>query len=51
MLASPRIYPDGYSVEVEGATVVSARCATKLRLRTDRPGEPVRLRIVPGGAC
>ncbi|MFM7143283.1 MAG: hypothetical protein ACKO2K_15355 [Alphaproteobacteria bacterium] len=51
MLASPRIYPDGYSVEVEGATVVSAPCAQRLRLRTEGGATAVRLRVVPGGSC
>lgn len=51
VLASPRVYPDGYSVEVEGATVVSKPCANRLRLRTDGAAGAVRLRIVPGGTC
>ncbi len=51
VLASPRVYPNGYSVEVEGATVVSEPCASRLRLRTDGAVGAVRLRIVPGGAC
>lgn len=51
VLASPRVYPDGYSVEVEGAAVVSAPCAPRLRLRTVPGSAAVRLRIVPGGAC
>jgi len=50
-LASPRVYPDGYPVEVEGATVVSVPCASRLRLRTDGAVGAVRLRIVPGRAC
>ena len=42
---------DGDSVEIEGATVVSAPCASRLRLRTVPGSAAVRLRIVPEGAC
>lgn len=43
-------YPDGYRVEVRGATVTSAPCAETLTLRS-RPGAgEVTLRVVPADA-
>lgn len=43
-----RQYPDGYTTSARGAKVLSAPCATHLRLRTKRRGRPVTLRITPG---
>jgi endoglycosylceramidase len=46
-----RHYPDGYTVEAKGARVVSAPCATQLRLRTRRTRRsprPVSVRVTPG---
>jgi endoglycosylceramidase len=46
-----RHYPDGYTVEAEGARVVSEPCATELLLRTRRTRRPPRrvtVRITPG---
>lgn len=46
-----RHYPNGYTVEAKGARVMSAPCATELRLRTRRtrrPVRPVSVRITPG---
>jgi endoglycosylceramidase len=43
-----RQYPEGYTVEVQGARIKSAPCAGKLRLRTRRPGRPVSVTITPG---
>ncbi len=45
-----RHYPNGYTVEVKGARVMSEPCATELRLRTRRmrrPGHPVTVRVTP----
>lgn len=44
-------YPDGYTVEVEGARVSSAPCARTLTLRADWRAEAVSVRIAPGGGC
>lgn len=45
-------YPDGYSVQVTGATVKSKPCAGKLLLRNgpDRK-KPVNVTVTPGGEC
>src|SRR5207244_4022800 len=42
-----RQYPDGYRVQASGARVTSKPCATMLRLRTRRPGQPVTVTITP----
>ncbi len=44
-----RIYPDGYSVSVDGARVRS--CSTTLVLRNDRHAASVHVHVTPGGPC
>ena len=47
-----RHYPGGYTVRVEGATVVSAACASRLVLRNQPDARTVSLRLTPGDrAC
>ena len=43
-----RHYPNGYTVKAKGARLMSAPCATELRLRTRRPGRAVSVRVTPG---
>jgi endoglycosylceramidase len=47
----PLHYPEGYTVEVEGARVTSKPCADRLRLRADRDAEAVTVRVAAGGGC
>jgi endoglycosylceramidase len=48
----PRLhYPDGYRVDVVGATVTSPPCAERLTLRTRRSATEVHVVVTPGAAC
>lgn len=44
-------YPDGYTVEVEGARITSKPCARTLTLRAGRRAESVSMRLMAGGSC
>jgi endoglycosylceramidase len=44
-------YPDGYTVEVTGARVVSRPCAAHVTLRNLRRSDVVTVSILPGGGC
>lgn len=44
-------YPDGYAVEVTGASVTSRPCADRLTLRTRPHATTVTLRVVPGSCA
>jgi len=48
VLSTPRLaYPEGYTVDVTGATVASAPCAPRLSLRTRRDAPEVTVTVRP----
>jgi endoglycosylceramidase len=49
ILLPNRVYPDGYRVTVDGATV--RRCTTTLTLRNSPHATEVRVRVTRGGPC
>jgi Cellulase (glycosyl hydrolase family 5). len=44
-----RVYPDGYTVKVDGASVRT--CSTTLVLRNDPTATAVHIHVTPGGPC
>ena len=44
-------YPDGYTVQVSGATVTSKPCAQRLKLRNRSKAKAVSVTVTPGGTC
>ncbi len=47
-----RHYPDGYTVTVDGATIVSAPCAPRLLLRNETAANNVSVHVAPAaGVC
>jgi endoglycosylceramidase len=45
------IYPDGYTVYVSGAQIVSDPCAPTLLLANQPSAKSAAIRVTPGGAC